>query len=693
MKSFFCRFWRPLVVIFLLNFLVVTPALALKPDDPDYFLQWYIDKLGLPEAWDYTTGSPEVTIAVLDTGVDIDHPDLVDNIWTNKDEVPNDGIDNDHNGYIDDVHGYDFVEGNPNPKPDFSLRYNPLDVTHGTLVAGLLGATGNNLTGIVGINWRVKIMPLRVLDSYGTANVEPTIKAIDYAIKNGADVINLSFQGDASSPEFQQALEQAYKAGIVVVVAAGNGSSSSTASNLNLDLTPIYPVCYTTSAGGKMLLGVGSSNARDEYSYFSNFGKKCVDVAAPGEDIYSTQLYRGEQTDLDVYYGGGWNGTSFSAPLVAGTAALIKSINKNFSPDLIHKFIVDNTDPIKPFLAVNGQTYSFGRLNVARAIKAAVDYNAANREPVFQAKIVHDFYLLTGIVAAPAGGQKPEIKIFHSQLAEANKFLAYDESFLGGVNLAVGDINKDGKDEIVTGPGAGSIPQVKVFNQGGDVLAQFSAYDDKFKGGIKVAMGDVDGDGQEEIITVPQAGGGPHVRVFDLNGKVKYQFMAEKNNFSGGLNLVVSDLDLDGLAEIITAPLKNGAPEVRISNYQGKVLKKFLAYDKKFSGGISLAAADINNDYSKEIITAPLSGLGPEVRIFFAAGELKSHFLAEYEKFMGGNNLAVGDYDLDGAVEILAARASGDPEVRIFDVKGQEKAQFLPFSQDYQQGINIGIIN
>ncbi|MEK7139251.1 MAG: S8 family serine peptidase, partial [Patescibacteria group bacterium] len=172
------RFWIYVTGCLLLASFFATPALALKPNDPDYFLQWYIEKLGLPQAWDYTTGSREVTVAILDTGVAISHPDLSGNIWVNTDEIGGDGLDNDRNGYVDDINGYDFYDNDADPTPDLSGQYNVEAVTHGTVIAGIVGGVGNNLRGITGIAWNVRLMPLRVLDSNGQADLAPTLKAL-----------------------------------------------------------------------------------------------------------------------------------------------------------------------------------------------------------------------------------------------------------------------------------------------------------------------------------------------------------------------------------------------------------------------------------------------------------------------------------------------------------------------------------
>ncbi len=225
--------------------------------------------INAPEAWDITTGSDSVIIAVVDTGVAYDHPDFADNIWINPGEVL-DGQDNDNNGYIDDIHGWDFVDNDGYPE-DFNL--------HGTHVAGTIAAQGNDSSGITGVMWNAAIMPVRFLDLTGSGTTADAIAAIDYATKNGAHIINNSWGGTG----FSQALKDAIDAfpGIVVC-AAGNGGLDVIGDNN--DTTPSYPASYNSPN----IISVAATNNNDSLADFSNYGATSVDVAAPGVNIYST---------------------------------------------------------------------------------------------------------------------------------------------------------------------------------------------------------------------------------------------------------------------------------------------------------------------------------------------------------------------------------------------------------------------
>ena len=232
-----------------------------------------------PEAWNLTTGSAEVIIAVVDTGVAYDHPDLAGNIWNNAGETScTDGIDNDGNGYIDDCKGWDFV-GNDNDPADYN--------GHGTHVAGTIAAHGNNSNGITGVMWQAKIMPLRFLGISGSGTTADAVSAILYANAKGAHVINNSWGGSG----YSQALKDAIDASNAVVVCAAGNSSS------NLDTSSFYPAGYKSAN----IISVAATDSLDNLASFSNYGKISVDLAAPGLNIYSTIPIIGYGSPITLY--------------------------------------------------------------------------------------------------------------------------------------------------------------------------------------------------------------------------------------------------------------------------------------------------------------------------------------------------------------------------------------------------------
>jgi subtilisin family serine protease len=310
---------------------------ATTPNDPHFASLWGMAKIEAPGAWDTRTDSNAVTVAVVDSGVDYDHPDLQANIWQNDD--PLDGVDNDGNGRVDDRRGWDFGSGDNDPFDDDG---------HGTHVAGTVGARGNNAAGVTGVNWQVKLMPLKVSDALGGIYESAIIQAFQYACANGAKVVNGSFGGYG---DFPQGMFDAINAcpGALFVFAAGN-------ENNNNDVTPAWPC----SLGSANIVCVAATTTADERASFSNYGLNSVDVAAPGANILSTV----PGNDFDS-----WSGTSMAAPHVAGAAALVLAERPGLTSTELRRSLLLSADP-RPQLT--GLVGSGARLNVRRALSQEI---------------------------------------------------------------------------------------------------------------------------------------------------------------------------------------------------------------------------------------------------------------------------------------------------------------------------------
>ncbi len=347
--------------------LAVVPfaAHALTPNDP-YFANGYelpLLQIQAPAAWDITTGSSSVVVAVIDSGIDTNHVELSNNIWTNSDELPGNGVDDDKNGYIDDLHGWDFA-------------YNTRELTptgnHGSQVAGLIGAIGNNGTGIAGLNWSVKLMSLIVFPYTGGATTANISEAIHYATDNGAHIINVSIGGVGTNYDYttayDEAITYAFAHGVTVVAAAGNGQRVDGVGR-NLNVNPGSPVC--NDGKYNMVIGVAAVDDDDTKTSWSDYGSNCIDLSAPGREILSTaRTTHGNYTNPDYSYG---DGTSFAAPLVAGAAALIKAkypaaTNVQIA-DVLHRS-ADSINAVNPNYSGH---LGAGRLNVYRALTTALD--------------------------------------------------------------------------------------------------------------------------------------------------------------------------------------------------------------------------------------------------------------------------------------------------------------------------------
>ncbi len=273
------------------------------PNDPDWPLQYGPANIQAPKAWDITTGTASVTIAIIDTGIDLTHPDLAAQIWTNPGETgggkETNGLDDDGDGYVDDWRGWNYVSSTNYPQDDHG---------HGTHVAGIAGAVGNNSIGIAGVAWGARLMALKILDSAGNGTEADVASAIVYATDHGARVINLSLGGSFPMSMMADAVNYAYAHGVTVVAATGNTNGP-----------VLYPAAYPNTIA---VASVDSGNAR---SYFSNYGPE-VDLAAPGSSIYSTGR------------GGGYlylSGTSMATPHVSGVAALLASLPQFDTPGKI----------------------------------------------------------------------------------------------------------------------------------------------------------------------------------------------------------------------------------------------------------------------------------------------------------------------------------------------------------------------
>lgn len=299
-----------------------------------------------PEAWSYTKGSKDVLVAVIDTGIDFNHPDLKENYWTNLEETGLDqfgrdkrsnGVDDDKNGYVDDYRGWNFIEDHNNPMDDHN---------HGTHCAGIIGAVSDNEIGITGVSWEVSLVGLKFLDSKGQGTIANAIRAIEYATLIGADITNNSWAGGGFSPTMEAVIRQASQQDILFVAAAGNDGRDN-------DVFATYPANYELSH----VISVAASDATDELALFSNYGKHTVDISAPGVRVLST-IRSEDYSSL--------SGTSMAAPHVSGAAVLLKAHNPESKFLEIKNQLINRGDPIE-----NGKwpTMSGKRLNLANALE------------------------------------------------------------------------------------------------------------------------------------------------------------------------------------------------------------------------------------------------------------------------------------------------------------------------------------
>ncbi|MFN4261788.1 MAG: PKD domain-containing protein, partial [Gemmataceae bacterium] len=301
-------------------------------------------------------------------------------------------------------------------------------------------------------------------------------------------------------------------------------------------------------------------------------------------------------------------------------------------------------------------------------------------------------------VGADAGGG-PHVRVFDALTGALRfSFFAYAPNFTGGVRVAVGDVTGDGVPDIITAPGPGGGPHIKVFDgRTGNVVASFFAYAPNFTGGVHIAVGNFDGDDVLEIVTGAGPGGGPHVRVFKVGGNTVSQlpgplgsFFAYAPNFTGGVNVAAANFDGLPGDEIITAPASNGGPHVRVFGQNGAVLANFMAYAPTFIGGVHIAAGDIDNDGRAEIITGAGTGGGPHVKVFNGGNAaLRASFMAYPTNSSGGVRVGMVDRNGDGRMELVTGRGPEDlPTLRIFDLATLNVlTEFFAFDSSFRGGL------
>lgn len=377
---------------------------AFTPNDPyfasrgswgqDFDDLWGVKKIEAPTAWDTTRGAG-VTVAVVDSGIDYTHPDIAENMWTNPGEIPNNGIDDDGNGYVDDVYGWNFASNTSDPMDD---------MFHGTHVAGTIAATGNNGIGVIGVAFESRVMAVKALDRYGYGANSDLAQAIVYAVDNGADVINASWGSSGSSQLISDAIAYAHAHGVVFVAAAGNDK---------MDTAGFFP------ANDPNAITVAATTHLDEQASFSDFGLK-LDVAAPGGGdgpppkdsklpMYSVLSLLSSAADpsfssflRQVALGTAYArlaGTSMAAPHVAGTAALLLAAHPDWSVEQIRQALRSTADDL-------GDTgpdpiFGYGRINAARAVAAPAPLTAHISSPVDLVLIGQTTVAITGSAAGP----------------------------------------------------------------------------------------------------------------------------------------------------------------------------------------------------------------------------------------------------------------------------------------------------
>ncbi len=575
------------------------------PDDPKFPLQWYLynegQSGGTPgididalRAWDIETGKDSIVVAVIDTGVDYNHPDLSGNIWHNPGELPDDGVDNDGNGYVDDVIGWDFVSvpsywaaDDEDAGPEDN---DPLDrAGHGTYCAGAISAVGNNGIGISGVTWNCKIMPVRIgfrrSDGSSYFLTADAARGIRYAADNGADVINLSWVIWSAPEVVSDAIKYAYSKGIVVVGAVGN--SDSRGAGFPSDMPEVISVAATDNNDARALWLLPQPPMPGEGS---NYGLG-IDIAAPGVEVITTTL---DSQYIEV------TGTSISTAITSGLAALILSRHSDFTPDEVRHILCSSSNP-----EINSDKYiGYGRINAYRAL-------LLNDIPVAEISSPSDGDMLGGTVVIKGSAEGHD-----------SVFERYTLQYGSGVYPREWTTIVESSEPVENG-----------------VLGSWNTAElDDGMYTLKLTVYDVDGN--YNIIK----------RVVFVNKDI-HEGWPVKVEDDIVAHPIVSDIDKDSVKEVIVGS-KNGYLYVFKSTGELK-FEKFL--DGRIL--TSPALADLDSDGYPEIIVASdneFSGPPSKVYVFRRDGTYFSGWPKEIEE---GNCLAIstGDLDGDGNIEIVGS--------------------------------------
>lgn len=648
---------------FLLVVFLFAPVLtsAKVPNDPEA-KQWAYKDVGLYDAWNHVTGSKNMTVAVIDTGFDTFHPDLIDNVWKNEDEIANNKIDDDNNGYVDDVWGWNFVAedvngdglvdtkeqfGNNNPRPNVTkLSANEKEeeiFSHGTMVAGLIGARGDNNRDGVGVNWRVRLMNIKMIDNTGAGTLNELPRAIRYAVDNGADIINISMVSGDHDSEIDKAVQYAYKRGVIMVAAAGNNSN-------NLNLFPSYPICSDVDSGTESVWGVSAVTEEHRVTRFSNVGSNCINITAPGQNISSTIRFSPTNA-LNKSYTGGWSGTSFAAPLVAGAAALIKSMHPSWGPNEIFDILlrtVQHTPGQDEVVYAN--LFGAGLLRLDKAVKYVL-------EKLGPIHLAEQFLVLNSEKGKISGFDLEE-----NVEAPSNKLL---------VNVDDWAVYKN-EGEIL-------FFTVKKINS---TASRVTIYDENWKkktswsvpseGKLNIAVGDAAGSDDAEVVLSPQYSVDWAWRVYDLTGKKQNEYFLSGSH--QGVSIGLSPKVGTKKAQITILYQNSGNLKLMSFGDDLKEMTSVKITTLQFRG--ELAIGDVDGDGQIEYVLSGVNGDGSYVAVYNNSGKYKRKF--KLSDFSGLFDLQLGDYNKDGKDEIFTAPLSASGRAQVWTYRGKKLFEWSP---------------
>ncbi|MBT6334897.1 MAG: S8 family serine peptidase, partial [Candidatus Magasanikbacteria bacterium] len=608
-----------------------------------YSRQDYLKQIGSESAWDIAKGKG-VTVAVLDSGVDIDHPDLKPNVWVNPGEIADNGKDDDNNGFIDDVHGWNFLTNTHDLEvvSDKNIRVGkPRDVFHhATAVAGIIGGVIDNSIAGAGIS-QSSLMNLVVIGKSGTGSSQPVADAIRYAVDNGAHVINMSLVTPERSESLIDALEYAHLQGVVVVAAAGNSS-------LHLEKSPRFPICADADIDGEWVIGVSAVNQTRHNASFSNVGASCVDITAPGVDISS------DLADSSSLFGDGFNGTSFATPFVSATAALILSIHPELTPDQVADILfstVHKTPPEDP--DVYEDLFGAGLLQIDNAVRFAEQNMFTS-----QYDVLFGFEPDTGTVSTRDTHTRKITREVREELIDVDALTMFVKR---SKRYAV---SVDYKNDAVT---------VRVYD---NTWREEHAWVVPSSGKEDIYVADVTGDKGFEIILSPTYATKTAFRVFSLSGESVETYRIDTPHKGASVSSVrYGSLDRH---ELLASFLTDDGVQLYHFNRRLKIRRRIpLPFNKRAVVG----AGDFDGDGEIEYLGAGGVGESAYVMLFEKNRNEIHRFYVASNNYKGGLSVFVTDHDRDGISEIQVSQRTKNRRMRVWSPEGKRVRSWYPFGR------------
>lgn len=660
------------------------------PNDPQFSLQWNLQTTRVPAAWDVDQvppvhgGDARIIVAVLDTGLASTQvggvasvPDIADgSVWTNSAEIAGDGIDNDNDGYVDDIHGWNFVGNNNRPADDNG---------HGTHISGVIAAATDNNLATAGIAHNVTIMPLKVLDKSGLGSTATLTAAVQYALKHGASIINLSLGGDEDDPIFHQTIQAAVQQGVVVVAAAGNTGAS----------VVTYPARYSE------VISVGATNTDGTRASYSNYGPELT-LVAPGGDtnldlnadgqpdgIPSQTCTDGTCTSFATIY---LSGTSQAASEVSAVAALLASCGA--APGNIRSLLTASAAD----LGAPGRddVYGYGLVDASTALSAAGCVTTAPSAPTslygtassssnlrLQPNRPSPYTKPVWHWSGPTGATyvvtwKKGTSTISTGRQAATKFptTVKDE---GSYTLSVSTIDALGQSSPATTFVYRYQKPVVIYSAGKTItmltneLKPLRNVTLSFGQAVKVSAGWLGRTYLSRLLAAAQPSGAT-IAMLDTKGQTVSRMQPFGANFTGTITATVLNL-ADGSSKIVSATNTQGANIVWYSD-RGKLLGRNLVF-ARYTSGVNVASGDLDGDGSDELVVAQTAG--PEIRVYSADQKRIAAFSPRGKTFRSGWSITVGDTNGDGLAEILATPnvAVKTAKVLVISGTGRELKNFL----------------